>query len=94
MYGFTMLQLKIGGLPATQEEVHVVELDYPLGRYTRTMLRIGPKFDKPLDDDVPTDEERLMGYSDDESKEGEQSDNGNSGENYGDDKGANDDMIH
>ncbi|XP_016577508.2 uncharacterized protein LOC107875339 isoform X2 [Capsicum annuum] len=107
MYGLTMLQLKIGGRPATEQEIRAVELDYPLGPHARTMLRIGPDFDEPLDDDVPTEEERRMGYSDDESEEEEQSDDesdyeseeeeqsddGDSGDDFGDDEGADDDMT-
>lgn len=71
MYGLTMLQLKIEGRPTTQQEVRTVELDYPLRPHARTMLRIGLDFDEPLDDDVPTDEERRMSYSNDEFEEEE-----------------------
>lgn len=48
-----------------------MELDYPLGHHAQTMLRIGPNFDEPLDDDVPMDEERRLSYIDDELEEEE-----------------------
>ncbi|KAF3629434.1 hypothetical protein FXO38_05422 [Capsicum annuum] len=73
MYGLQMLQWTTGGRPATLEEHHVVELDYPLGHHARTLLQIGPNFVKPIDDDMPIDEERRYRDSDMESDEEDQS---------------------
>lgn len=42
------------------EEIHDVELDYPLEHHARTLLQIGPDFVKPVDNDVPIDEEQKM----------------------------------
>lgn len=70
-----------------------IELDNPLRRDAWTMLRIGPDFVDPIDDDVPTDEERQLCYSDDESEEDEQSNDGDTGDDYSDDEGAHDNMI-
>ena len=50
-----MMMSRTGGRPATPEELHAVELDYSLGHHARTMLRIGPAFVEPIDDDIPTD---------------------------------------
>ncbi|KAF3619294.1 hypothetical protein FXO38_20822 [Capsicum annuum] len=44
MYGLLILRLNIRGRPATLEELHDVELDYPLGHHARTLLWIGPDF--------------------------------------------------
>ncbi|KAF3645651.1 hypothetical protein FXO38_19546 [Capsicum annuum] len=52
-----------------------------------------PGFDEPLDNDIPTDKERRMGYSDNESIDEEQSDDGDTGDNFSDDEGADDDMM-
>lgn len=62
-----------------------MELDYPLGHHAKTILRIGDKFNELVDDDIPTDEERHMAYSDDASKKEEQSDdNDDSSDDVGD----------
>ncbi|KAF3645858.1 hypothetical protein FXO37_20754 [Capsicum annuum] len=60
MYGLQMLQLRVGGFPATHEEIQAVEMDYYLGHHARTMLRIGTDFIELVDDDVPTEEELRM----------------------------------
>lgn len=48
----------------------------PLGHHARTLLRIGPEFANPVDDDVPTDEERQWQDSDIKSNDDEQSKDG------------------
>ncbi|KAF3634172.1 hypothetical protein FXO37_26625 [Capsicum annuum] len=53
MYGLQMLQLWIGRRPATQQKIRAVELDYPLGRHTETMLWICPNFVEPVEDEFP-----------------------------------------
>ncbi|PHU25120.1 hypothetical protein BC332_03452 [Capsicum chinense] len=50
------------------------------GLHSRTLLRIGLDFDELGYDDIPTNEERRMAYSDDELKKEEQSDDGDSGD--------------
>lgn len=52
-----LLRAGVGGL-ATNEEIHVVELDFPLGHHARTLLRIGPEFIEPVNDDMITNKER------------------------------------
>lgn len=53
-----MLQMRVSGKPITNIEIHKVELDYLLSHHARTLLWIGPEFVYPIDDDVPTNEER------------------------------------
>ena len=67
MYGLMMILSMMRSRPATPEELHVVELDYPLGHYTKNMLRIQPDFVEPVDDNIPTDEEHRYRDSDIES---------------------------
>lgn len=55
-----MLQLLVGGIPATRKEIRVMELDYPLYHHAMTPLRKGPDFVELMYDDVPTDEERRL----------------------------------
>lgn len=55
-----MLKLRIRGRLATHEYIHIVERDYPLGHYDRTLLWIGPDFVEPVDDDVPMNVELRM----------------------------------
>ncbi|PHU17445.1 hypothetical protein BC332_13140 [Capsicum chinense] len=84
LYGLMMMMSKTKGRSATLEELYVVEFDYPLGHHARTMLRIGPNFVEPIDDDIPTDEEHRYRDSDVESDEEDQSD-----DNGADDDGDN-----
>lgn len=58
MYMMQMLQLRMGGRPTTREEIRIVDLNYLLGHYVRTLLRIGSEFVEPIDDDIPTHEKR------------------------------------
>lgn len=67
MYGLLMLQLIVGSRPVTREQIHGVKLDYSLDHYARTLLWIGPNFVEPVDDDIPTDEERQIRNLDIES---------------------------
>ncbi|XP_016542316.2 uncharacterized protein LOC107842802 [Capsicum annuum] len=92
IYGLQMLQLRVGGRPATNEETYVVELDYPLGHYARILLRIAMEFVEPIDDDVPTDEERQSRDSDIELEDNEQPDVGDTDKDADDDD-PNDDMA-
>lgn len=57
-YNFQMLYMRLGGRATTDEEIHVVDLDYPLGHHAKTLLRIGPEFMEPTDNDIPTNEDR------------------------------------
>lgn len=57
MYKLQMLQLWIGGAPATQQEIRAAELDYLFGHRVRTIIQIDPNFVEYVDNDVPTDEE-------------------------------------
>lgn len=50
----------VRGRLATNEEIHAIELDYPLGYHARILLRIGPAFVEPFDYDVPTDKEQQL----------------------------------
>ena len=57
LYGMTQLQLRIGGRPATQDELTALEVRYPMTESAMFMCREGPAFQEPLDDDEPTIEE-------------------------------------
>ncbi|PHT50258.1 hypothetical protein CQW23_10005 [Capsicum baccatum] len=74
MYGLMMMMTRTRGRPATPEELHAVELDYPLGHHARTMLRISLDFVEPIGDGVPTNKEHRYNDSDIESDEEEQFD--------------------
>ncbi|KAF3620990.1 hypothetical protein FXO38_32040 [Capsicum annuum] len=79
-----IMMSRIEGRPATLEELHAVELDYPPSHHARTLLRIGPDYVEPIDNDVPTDEEHKYRDSDMESNKEEESDD-NAADNDGDD---------
>ncbi|PHU14278.1 hypothetical protein BC332_15483 [Capsicum chinense] len=55
--------------------------------------QVSRDFDESLDDDVPTNEERHISYSDDQSVDKEQSYDGDSGNDFGSDDGADDDVM-
>lgn len=58
MYGLQIQQLRVEVTPAIEQEIHVVDLDYPLGHHARTLLRIGLDFVENIDDDVLIYKER------------------------------------
>lgn len=68
-----------------------MNLDYPLGYHTRTLLRIGPEFVEPINDDVPTDKERQLRDFDIESKDEDHPDI--EAEEHGPDDKTNDDDM-
>lgn len=49
----------------------MVDLDFPIGHHSRTLLWIGPYFVETIDDDITTDEERQLQDSNIESEEEE-----------------------
>uniref|UniRef100_M1DMX9 Uncharacterized protein n=1 Tax=Solanum tuberosum TaxID=4113 RepID=M1DMX9_SOLTU len=51
-----------------------VERRYPLNAHAKALLDIGPVFRDPIDDDIPTDEDRLCTSSDVESDSDEEVD--------------------
>lgn len=73
--------------------IRAVDLNYPLGCHAWTILRIGPNFDEPLDNDVPTNEEGWLSYSDEESEDEEQFYNVDTCDDFSNDKGTDDDMT-
>ncbi|KAF3681343.1 hypothetical protein FXO38_01764 [Capsicum annuum] len=84
IFGLQMLHLRIWGIFKTHEELHDVELYYPLCRHARTLLWIEPEFVEPMDNDVPTDEERRYQDSDVELDAEDQFDNGDGDANTDD----------
>lgn len=80
MYGLQISKLWIDRCPATQQEIRVRESDNTLGRHAQTTLNIGLDFVEPVDDDVQTNEERRLGYSDDESEKEDTGDDVDSGD--------------
>lgn len=64
-----MLQLQVGGRIAIKEKIHGVELYYPLGHLSRTLLWIFPEFVEPVDDGISTNENRRLQDSYIESKD-------------------------
>lgn len=68
-------------------------MNNPLGPYAGTMLQIYLNFSKPLDNDVPTDEERCMSYYDEEVMNKEQSYDGDLGYEFSNNIGVDDDMM-
>lgn len=56
------------------EEIHAVELGYPLSHHAHNLLWVGPEFVDPVDNDMPTNEERKLRDFDIESEEEEAAD--------------------
>lgn len=57
MFGMAEMQLRLGGRPATEEEMAALPSRYPLTESAMHMCRVGPGFQEPLDDDEPTEDE-------------------------------------
>lgn len=64
IYGLQLLQLSVLDCPSTHEEIQAIERDYSFSPHASTKLYIGPKFIKPVDDDVPTNKDLNMCDSD------------------------------
>uniref|UniRef100_M1D859 Putative plant transposon protein domain-containing protein n=1 Tax=Solanum tuberosum TaxID=4113 RepID=M1D859_SOLTU len=64
MYGLEMLRHQNGCLASTDMQLGDVERFYPLNAHAKALLGIGPEFREPVDNDIPTDEERLRTNSD------------------------------
>ncbi|KAG5606846.1 hypothetical protein H5410_028338 [Solanum commersonii] len=64
MYGLEMLRHQNGCLASTDMQLGDVERRYPLNAHAKALLRIGPEFREPIDDDIPIVEERLRTSSD------------------------------
>uniref|UniRef100_M1DXB9 Uncharacterized protein n=1 Tax=Solanum tuberosum TaxID=4113 RepID=M1DXB9_SOLTU len=59
---------------STDVQLGDVERRYPLNAHTKALLGIGPRIHEPIDDDIPTDEEKLCTCSDVESNSDEEVD--------------------
>lgn len=59
MYGLEMLRYQNGCRASTGVQLGDVERRYPLNTHAKAWLGIGPAFHESLDDDIPTDEDRL-----------------------------------
>lgn len=64
MYGLEMLRHQNGCLASTDVQLGDVERRYPLNAHAKALLGIGLEFHEPVDDDIPTDEDRLRTGSD------------------------------
>ncbi|MCD9645449.1 hypothetical protein HAX54_034358, partial [Datura stramonium] len=56
LYGMQMLQLRMIGV--MKEQLHQLNIDYPLSEHLRAIRSVGLGFEEPLDDDDSTDEEQ------------------------------------
>ncbi|KAG5620162.1 hypothetical protein H5410_005380 [Solanum commersonii] len=59
MYGLEMLRHKTGGRPSTDLEIGEVHRRYLLSDHAKALLGIGPEFQEPIVNDIPTDKENL-----------------------------------
>ncbi|KAG5631479.1 hypothetical protein H5410_003196 [Solanum commersonii] len=64
MYGLEMLCHQNKCLESTEEQLEQVERRYPLNVHANALLGISSEFHELVDDDVPTDEERMRIGSD------------------------------
>lgn len=55
-----MLQVRVGSRATTKVEIRRVELDYLLGRHTRTSLRIRPDFVEHVEDEILTNKDQRL----------------------------------
>ncbi|KAK4727005.1 hypothetical protein R3W88_031922 [Solanum pinnatisectum] len=58
MYGLEMLHHQNSCHTSTDMQLGEVERCYPLNNHAKALLGIGPAFHEPIDNDIPTDEER------------------------------------
>ncbi|MCD9638283.1 hypothetical protein HAX54_022155 [Datura stramonium] len=54
LYSMQMLQLRKKGV--TEEQLHQLNIDYPLREHLQALCRVGPGYEEPLDDDVSTED--------------------------------------
>ncbi|PHT34449.1 hypothetical protein CQW23_26249 [Capsicum baccatum] len=66
LYGMTRFTMMSGGRIPTAEELQQLDHDYPMNRHAWEICGVGVYFEEPLDDDVPTDDDRRLPDSDDE----------------------------
>ncbi|KAK4723484.1 hypothetical protein R3W88_026263 [Solanum pinnatisectum] len=64
MYGLEMLRHKTGGRPSTDLELGEVHKRYLLNDHAKALLVLSLEFWKPIENDIPTDEENLRTGSD------------------------------
>lgn len=64
MYGLEILRHQNGCLASTDVQLGDVERRYPLNAHAKALLGIGLEFHEPVDDDIPTDEDRQRTGSD------------------------------
>ncbi|MCD7471826.1 hypothetical protein HAX54_012547 [Datura stramonium] len=55
----------------TEEQLQQLNMDYPLSKHSRSLCRVGPGFEKPLDYDDAIDEEHARVESDDDGDNSE-----------------------
>ncbi|KAH0689203.1 hypothetical protein KY289_016561 [Solanum tuberosum] len=65
MFGKAELQLRIGGLPITDEEMETLADRYPLIESAAFLCRSGPAFMEPFDDDEATADDAMDDSEDD-----------------------------
>ncbi|KAG5596044.1 hypothetical protein H5410_037276 [Solanum commersonii] len=59
IYGLEILRHQNGCQASTDVQLRELERRYPLNAHAKATLGIGPEFHKLVDDDIPTDEDRL-----------------------------------
>uniref|UniRef100_M1DCP2 Putative plant transposon protein domain-containing protein n=1 Tax=Solanum tuberosum TaxID=4113 RepID=M1DCP2_SOLTU len=64
MYGLEMLHHLNGCRASSDVQLGEVERRYPLNAHAKSLLGIGLAFHEPMDDDIPTDDDRLHTGSD------------------------------
>lgn len=80
LYGMTRFTMMSGGRIPTAEELQQLDHDYPMNRHAREMCGVGVYFEEPLDDDVPTDDDRRLPDSDaEENSDDDSYDDSNEG---------------
>uniref|UniRef100_M1DSX8 Uncharacterized protein n=1 Tax=Solanum tuberosum TaxID=4113 RepID=M1DSX8_SOLTU len=80
MYGLEMLHHQNGYLASTDMQLGDIERHYPLNAHAKALLVIGPEFRESIDNDIPTDEERLRTSSDVEFNSDEEVDPAQAGD--------------
>uniref|UniRef100_M1D8F7 Uncharacterized protein n=1 Tax=Solanum tuberosum TaxID=4113 RepID=M1D8F7_SOLTU len=63
IYGLQMLRHQNGCRASTDEQLGHVQMKYLLNVHAKTLLGINPEFHKPVDDDIPIDEDKLCSDS-------------------------------
>ncbi|KAG5632343.1 hypothetical protein H5410_004060 [Solanum commersonii] len=70
IYGLEMLCHQNGCRASTEEQLGQVEMSYPLNVHAKALLGINPEFHEPVDDDIPTDGDKLRSDSNVDSNSG------------------------